>query len=175
MLKPLKFGNLITYNSGELVNDTIAYRGLKLKNIDYQILNIEESDYNYLSNVLSSNNVNVNIRSATNVIKYQIDLNNDMNYEYFYSISNTDWEIGDMFLMVVYSYNDQVLELEMFDDPYEACSSFLYFIDINKDNIGDVIEKKIYPSMVGQDVKIIEFDKTLNYNIVYEEAERNET
>lgn len=163
----------IYFKNINLEENSLAYRGKDIDYILYQVEDLNDEDYLYLDNILKIKNIDIDLKSINYLVKYKIDLNNDNNDEYIYSISNNyDTDLGLLFSAVIIRSNeDIILEFDTFNSEFEAYIPYLYFVDIHKNNFGDIILKNVYSSDIGQDIRIIKFsDNLTNYEILYEEA-----
>lgn len=154
----------------KIIADIIAYRGNNLDSKYYQDKDFDETDYQYLNLILNKKGINIDSHQLSFLYKYEIDLNNDEQMETIYAVANHyDTEIGQLFSLVAIK-NGEIIEFNTFETEYDSYIPYLYFIDINKKT--SIIFKNTYASLIGQDVKIISFDKNLKYEIIFEEDAR---
>lgn len=177
--KIIKSGNIIAENNLsildeeiyagniEIISDTIAYRGSNMENKYYEEKEFDETDYSYLNQILNQKGINIDSHQLSFLYKYEIDLNNDENKETVYAVANHyNINLGQLFSLVIVK-NNQIIDFSVFETEFDAYVPYLYFIGIDKK--ANIIFKNTYASMIGQDIKIISFDKNLNYEIIFEE------
>ena len=164
----------ISVGNEEFYNNVMGIYGHNIKYMEFSDEELSNEDNNFLSKVLLENNINISLDQIPYIEKKVVDLNNDGINESVYSISNNyDINIGQLFSLVVVKNNNDyvIIEMEEFESEYESYLPYLYFVNLNKDNDGEIIIKNTYSSLIGQKTKIISINKDLNkYKIIYEEA-----
>lgn len=172
---PVKKAELVKKDDGiyaseiSLEDDIIAYRGSKITNIVYQNNELTETDYQYLSNSLYKKNISIDVKRIT-IKKYSIDLNNDDVEETIYIVSNNyDVDLGKLFSGILLKDTNEWIEFSEFDSEYKSYIPCIYFVDLYKDHLADMIIKNVYSSLIGQDVKLISFKDDLSYEILFED------
>ena len=172
---PVKKAELVKKDDGiyaseiSLEDDIIAYRGSKITNIVYQNNELTETDYQYLSNSLYKKNISIDVKRIT-IKKYSIDLNNDDVEETIYIVSNNyDVDLGKLFSGILLKDTNEWIEFSEFDSEYKSYIPCIYFVDLYKDHLADMIIKNVYSSLIGQDVKLISFKDDLSHEILFED------
>jgi len=161
----------IFVNNEEISGEFIGYNG-NIKYVEYSKEEITDSDYDIIKSLLIENNINVDSKDLPYIKKYAIDLDNDDIEEYIYSVSNNyNSDIGQLFSLVFISINENyvIIEIDKYEDQFKSYLPYLYFLDINNDNLSEIIIKNTYSSQIGQKVKIISLSKKLtDYRIIFE-------
>ncbi|MCI5552585.1 MAG: hypothetical protein MR388_01940 [Tenericutes bacterium] len=153
-----------------LEDDIIAYRGSKITNIVYQHDDeLTETDYQYLSNSLYKKNISIDVKQIITK-KYNIDLNDDRVDETIYVVSNNyNTDLGKLFSGILLKNTNEWIEFNEFESEYKSYVPCIYFVDLYKDHLADMIIKNVYSSLIGQDVKLISFKDDLSHKILFED------
>jgi len=170
--KHIEIKDKIFVNNEEISGEFIGYSGNNVKYVEYSEEEITNSDYNKINSLLVENNINIDSKNLPYIKKYTIDLDNDNVNEYVYSVSNNyKSDIGQLFSLVFISINENcvIIELNKFNDQFESYLPYLYFLDVNNDNLSEIIVKNTYSSLIGQKIKIVSFlQEITNYRIIFE-------
>lgn len=173
---PVKKAELVKKDDGiyaseiSLEDDIIAYRGSKITNIVYQHDDeLTETDYQYLSNTLYKKNISIDVEQII-IKKYNIDLNDDSIEETIYVVSNNyNTDLGKLFSGILLKNTNEWIEFSEFESEYKSYVPCIYFVDLYKDHLADMIIKNVYSSLIGQDVKLISFKDDLSHEVLFED------
>lgn len=153
-----------------LEDDIIAYRGSKITNIVYQHDDeLTEADYQYLANSLYKKNISIDVKQIITK-KYNIDLNDNGVEETIYVVSNNyNTDLGKLFSGILLKDTNEWIEFSEFESEYKSYVPCIYFVDLYKDHLADMVIKNVYSSLIGQDVKLMSFKNDLSHETLFED------